>query len=529
MTEPAPEPTSDPTADPAVADTRVTVLVAGAGVTGRAVVHALRGLADVVLTGDHDAPPWLDEAPGVRWEQGLTAVPDGVSIVVASPGLRPSTPVLLNAAARGIEVIGEVELAWRLDRSGRLGDPRPWLAVTGTNGKTTTTGMLESILRAAGRTVTACGNIGWPAVEAVAATDPAQQVIAAELSSFQLHSAPTLRPTAGVVLNVAEDHLDWHGSMQAYGQAKARVLTGDWAVAVLDDPGAAALLRDAPAARWIGVTAAAPEPGQIGVVDGTVVDRAVGGAAGRELFAVADVRPPGPHNVTNAMAAAALALTVGATPDEVARGLRAFVPGGHRNVLVCRRAGVDWVDDSKATNPHAAAASLLSYPRVVWIAGGQLKGASVDDLVIAVRDRLAGVVLLGVDAPVLAAALSRHAPDVPVRAVPGTDDGVMTTVVRQAAALAGSDDTVVLAPAAASLDMFSSYADRGNAFSAAAQALPDGPVAAPVFLDPEQPGDADRSDAQQSDAQQAGAQQTGSQRSGSARATDQGGRRGKRR
>jgi len=185
------------------------------------------------------------------------------------------------------------------------------------------------------------------------------------------------------------------------------------------------------------------------------------------------VRPPGAHNVTNALAAAGLALAVGVEPAAVAAGLAAFTPGGHRNVPVAERAGVRYVDDSKATNPHAALASLLAYPRVVWVAGGQLKGAAIDDLVCSVRDRLAGAVLLGVDAPIIHAALSRHAPNVPVLPVPGTDDGVMRSVVSAAARMAAPGDVVLLAPAAASLDMFSSYAARGDAFAAAARELPD--------------------------------------------------------
>ncbi len=187
------------------------------------------------------------------------------------------------------------------------------------------------------------------------------------------------------------------------------------------------------------------------------------------------MRPAGEHNLTNALAAAGLALAVGVPAAAIARGLQNFTPGGHRNVLVAERSGVRYFDDSKATNPHAALASLQSFDRVVWIAGGQLKGASVDDLVRQVGDRLAGAVLLGIDAPIIQAALSRHAPDVPVLLVRGKDDGVMRTVVSAAASMAAPGDVVLLAPAAASLDMYSSYAARGNAFAAAASALPGGP------------------------------------------------------
>ena len=286
-----------------------------------------------------------------------------------------------------------------------------------------------------------------------------------------------MRPAAGVVLNVAQDHLDWHGSMAAYAAAKARALTGRVALAVIDDPGAASLLRASPAGLAVPIIGGRPFPGALGVRHGMLVDAAFGKDA---LIGVDQVRPGGEHNLTNALAAAGLALAIGVQGPSVALGLQNFTPGGHRNVLVAERAGVRYYDDSKATNPHAALASLQAYERVVWIAGGQLKGAAVDDLVGRVGGRLAGVVLLGVDAPIIAAALSRHAPDVPVQLVPGKDDDVMRTVVSAAAALAAPGDVVLLAPAAASLDIFSSYAARGNAFAAAANALPGAADAAGV-------------------------------------------------
>jgi UDP-N-acetylmuramoylalanine--D-glutamate ligase len=452
------------------------VLAAGVGVTGLPVVRYLAGTgATVVVTSNRPAPGELAQIPGdVTFAGDLTNPPAGTDLVITSAGIPPTNPLLAAASAAGIEVIGEVELAWRLDLAS--GDPRDWLVVTGTNGKTTTTGMLESILRAAGRTVTASGNIGWPVLEAVLAgtggDGPRQDVIAAELSSFQLHWAPGIRPAAGVVLNVAEDHLDWHGSMTAYAAAKARALTGRVALAVIDDPGAAGLLTASKANLVVPILSGRPFPGALGVRRGMLVDNAFGAD---ELLAAADIRPPGEHNVTNALAAAGLALAAGAPGKAVASGLRSFAPGGHRNVLVAQRSGVRFYDDSKATNPHAALASLQAYPRVVWVAGGQLKGASVDDLVRRVHDRLAGVVLLGVDAPIIEAALSRHAPDVPVLVVPGKDDDVMRTVVNSAAGMAVPGDVVLLAPAAASLDMYSSYAARGDDFAAAARALPGDP------------------------------------------------------
>ncbi len=444
------------------------VVVAGGGVSGTSVMRYLVALdCRVVVTADGSAPALpADLIRRVDAVADLTAPPADATLLVTSPGFRPTAPLLVAAADAGVEVIGDVELAWRLDR--RRPSPRDWLVVTGTNGKTTTVGMLESILQAAGRVVTACGNIGWPVLEAVSA-EPRQEVIAAELSSFQLHYAPSVRPTAGLVLNLAPDHLDWYdGSMAAYGADKARALTGEIAVAVVDDPAAARLLADSPARRKVTVTAGPPGPGALGVVDGFLHDRAFG--AGR-LLAAADVVPAGTHNLTNALSAAALALAAGAPVGAIAAGLRNFRPGDHRNVQVLVRRGIRYVNDSKATNPHSAAASLAAYDRVVWIAGGQLKGAPVDDLVAAVAPRLAGVVLIGVDAPLIGAALSRHAPNVPRMDVPGTDHEVMTEAVRAATAMAARGDVVLLAPAAASLDMFTSYAARGRAFADAVAGL----------------------------------------------------------
>jgi UDP-N-acetylmuramoylalanine--D-glutamate ligase len=201
---------------------------------------------------------------------------------------------------------------------------------------------------------------------------------------------------------------------------------------------------------------------------GVLTDRAFGGGA---LAPADEVRPAGPHNVANALAAAALARAHGVDPAAIRAGLAAFVPDRHRNEPVAEIAGVAYVDDSKATNPHAAAASLGSYDPVVWIAGGLLKGAPVDELVAAVADRLAGAVLLGADQAVIAAAIARHTPNLPVVAVSRTDDGAMSEVVRAATGLARAGDTVLLAPAAASMDMFRDYGARGDAFAAAVRAL----------------------------------------------------------
>jgi len=444
-----------------------TVLVCGAALAGQSMARALLARGVRVLLADRAESPAVARlvAAGARFVGTPGAVPAGVEQVLTSPGWRPDHPLLVDALARGLEVIGEVELAWRLRRPGAA----PWLAVTGTNGKTTTVRMLESILRASGERALAVGNVGVSVVDAVGAEEP-YDVLAVELSSFQLHWSSTLAPQAGALLNVAPDHLDWHGSMAAYTQAKTRVWNGPVAIGNADDPAVATLLAASRAGTRVGCTLAVPAPGQLGVSGGLLIDHAFA-ADPVELVPSADIAPAGAHNVANALAAAALARAHGVAPGDVSAGLRAFVPDPHRNQFLLERAGVGYVDDSKATNPHAARASLSAYERVVWIAGGQLKGAPVDELVAEVAGRLAGVVLLGADRAAIAAALRRHAPDVPVIDVANTDDGAMTEVVRTAAGLARPGDTVLLAPAAASYDMFTGYAARGAAFGAAVRAL----------------------------------------------------------
>jgi UDP-N-acetylmuramoylalanine--D-glutamate ligase len=449
--------------DPRTDLTGRTVLVCGARFAGQAAARALldRG-ARVVLT-DRGRPDGIADltAAGARFAGPLEALPAGTELVVTSPGFAPSHPLFASAAALGVEVIGELEFAWRLRGDGAA----DWLVVTGTNGKTTTVRMLESILLAAGLRARAVGNVGVSVIDAVLAAPP-YDVLAVEASSYQLHWSSTIRPAAGALLNLAPDHLDWHGSMSAYEQAKTAVWAGAVAIGNADDGRVSALLP----AGGVTFTLAPPAENQLGVAGGRLLSRAFGDE-GRELIEAAEVHPAGAHNVANALAAASLARARGVPAAAIAAGLRAFVPDPHRNLPVHSNGGVTWVDDSKATNPHAARASLTAYPRIVWIAGGQLKGVDVDELVAEVADRLAGAVLLGADRAVLARALARHAPDVPVIVVDSTDDGAMTEVVHAAAGLSRPGDTVLLAPAAASYDMFSGYGARGDAFAAAAMDL----------------------------------------------------------
>jgi UDP-N-acetylmuramoylalanine--D-glutamate ligase len=470
----------------------VRAVVAGFGVSGFAAADNLNHLgARVVALDESDAGDRPEKAEllevlgaDVRLGPGSTAtLPDDVDLVVTSPGWRPDSPLLAQARARGIPVWGEVELAWRLR------DPdhdTPWLCVTGTNGKTTTVQMLDAILRAAGLRSVAVGNVGLPIVEAVMDPTP-YDVFAVELSSFQLHYTYSMSAEAAAVLNVAEDHLDWYDSigpapMQSYAADKGRIYERVQKACIYNDadPETERLVREADVlegARAIGFTLGMPGVGMLGVVEDILADRAFiqeRESSAAELCTLDDLASQAPHNVANALAAAALARAHGVPQAAVRDGLRSFRPDGHRIAVVGERDGVTWVDDSKATNPHAAQSSLQAYEHVVWVAGGLAKGARFDDLVRTVGGRLRGAVLLGRDRDVIAAALSRHAPDVPVIVVEGDETGAvdgghasMERVVVAAAELARPGDTVLLAPGCASMDMFTNYAERGDAFAAA--------------------------------------------------------------
>ncbi len=466
---------------------RLRVVVAGFGVSGYAAADNLTFLgAQVTALDDAQTATMAEQATlletlgaTVRLGPGSTAVlPDAVDLVIVSPGWRPTAPLLAQAASRGIPIWGEVELAWRLRDPER---PAPWLAVTGTNGKTTTVEMLESMLRAGGLRTVAAGNVGLPLVEAVMDPEP-YDVLAVELSSFQLHYTQTMACESAAVLNVADDHTDWHGSLAAYAEDKGRIYQSVQRACVYNvaDPMTEHLVREADVtegARAIGFTLGTPSVGMLGLVDDVLCDRAFierRHDSAAELCQLSDLASPAPHFVANALAAAALARSHGVSPAAVRDALRAFTPGAHRISPVATSGGVTWIDDSKATNPHAAMASLRAYDPVVWVAGGLAKGAVFDELVIAVRDRLRGVVLLGKDAPVIAEALGRHAPDVPVFHIEAGETSVMDAVVASAAAMAQPGDTVLLAPGCASMDMFANYGERGDAFAAAVRRRVDG-------------------------------------------------------
>ena len=459
----------------------VRAVVAGFGVSGFAAADNLNHLGAQVTALDEASSPSQEEraellgvlGADVRLGAGSTAVlPEDVDLLVTSPGWRPDAPLIAQAQARGVPVWGEVELAWRLRDPER---PAPWLAVTGTNGKTTTVQMVDAILRAAGLRSTAAGNVGLPLVEAVMDPEP-YDVIAVELSSFQLHYTSSMSAESAAVLNLAEDHLDWYSSFEAYVADKGRIYEQVQRAAVYNvaDERTRQLVEAADVvegARAIGFTLGMPGVGMVGVVEDILADRAFieqRETSAAELCTIADLASPAPHFVANALAAAALTRAHGVSAAAVRDGLRSFRPDGHRIARVAVIDEVTWVDDSKATNPHAATASLQAYDPVVWVAGGLAKGARFEDLVRSVAGRLRGVVLLGRDRHVIAEALSRHAPDVPVIEIGDGETGdPMERVVDAAAVLARPGDTVLLAPGCASMDMFANYGARGDAFASA--------------------------------------------------------------
>ncbi|GAA2425133.1 UDP-N-acetylmuramoyl-L-alanine--D-glutamate ligase [Streptomyces mauvecolor] len=463
------------------------VTVAGLGVSGMPVARVLNGLGAAVTVVNEGADERSRTQAAELEAQGITVrlgdgatLPEGTELIVTTPGWRPDKPLFAAAAEAGVPVWGDVELAWRLrDLDGRT--PAPWLAITGTNGKTTTTQMLASILSAAGLRTAAVGNIGVSLLDVVLGEEQ-YDVLAVELSSYQLHWAPSLRAHSAAVLNLAPDHLDWHGSMEAYAADKGRIYEGNTIACVYNaqDKATEDLVREADVeegCRAIGFTLATPGPSQLGVVDGILVDRAFvqnRQKNAQELAEVSDVFPPAPHNIANALAAAALARAFGVEPKAVRDGLKAFRPDAHRIEHIADIASVAYIDDSKATNTHAAEASLAAYDPIVWIAGGLAKGASFDELVQRSAKRLRGVVLMGAERHLIAEALARHAPEVPVVDLDRTDTGAMSAAVREAAGLARPGDTVLLAPACASMDMFANYNKRGEAFAEAVRELAAG-------------------------------------------------------
>lgn len=466
----------------------LTVTVLGAGVTGFAVADTLVELGCTVLvTGESvgDDRATLLDVIGARHveaamaEQAAVLADAAPDLVVVSPGYHPDAPPLRWAAEHDIPVLGDIELAWRV--RDKLGEPAEWITITGTNGKTTTTQLAVAMFAAAGVRARACGNIGSSVLDAVREPED-WRVLVVELSSYQLHWMQQVSPLASVCLNVADDHLDWHGSAAAYRAAKGRVYERTRVACVynVEDPVTEQLVREAEVvegARAIGFTRDVPRVAELGIVDDVLCDRAFLDDRRRAalelttLDVLASAGLAAPHVVADVLAAAALARAADVPPAAIAAAVAAFRLDAHRIQPVGEHDGVRFVDDSKATNPHAASASLGAFESVVWIVGGLLKGVDVQPLVAQHAARLRGAVVIGAERGALLTALARHAPGLPVReVVPEDTDDVMTRAVELAAGMAQPGDVVLLAPAAASMDQFTDYGQRGALFAQAVRA-----------------------------------------------------------
>jgi UDP-N-acetylmuramoylalanine--D-glutamate ligase len=441
------------------------VLVLGAGVTGKSVARFLdsRG-ASVTLVDDN--------ADGAIKPDDVKL--DDFDAVVISPGWRQDHPLVLQILNSSIELLNEIDIAWHL--RGEKAPHQKWIALTGTNGKTTTVEMTAAILQAAGIKAVACGNVGDTVIDAVDRPD-AYEVLVLELSSFQLHWMRKAEFRAAAILNIADDHLDWHGSFDAYADAKFSILNRAEIAILNADDGPVVVRANRFSGRKVFFSLNTPAPGEIGVVEELLVDRAfvADPQQASMICELVDVVPTVPHNVSNALAAAALARAVDVPHEVIQKALQAFRPGRHRIETVYEADGITWIDDSKATNPHAAGASLMSHLSVVWIAGGLAKGADVEPLVQRCASRIKVAILIGTDRHLIEAALIKYAPEVPRVVIDppsdyirgGESNSLMERVITEATNHAVAGDAVLLAPACASMDQFISYADRGDRFAAA--------------------------------------------------------------
>jgi len=446
------------------------ILILGAGVTGLAVAQSLSKRGAVISIADDQIKD------GTGFEVGLSNSYDVTNFdaVLVSPGWKSDHALIVSANKNGVKLINEIDVAWNLKTD--LAPNQRWIAVTGTNGKTTTVEMVAAMLAEGGIPAMACGNVGTTVIESVESSENFD-VLVLELSSFQLHWMREANLVAAAILNIAADHVDWHGDFESYANAKMSILDRT-STGIFNAADEQVLTR---AARWQGrkvfFSLDSPGPGEIGIVEDLLVDRAfVPDPQAAEMLAeLVDVTPTVPHNVLNALAASGLARAVGVDHAAIRRAIQNFKPGRHRIETVLVKDEITWIDDSKATNPHAAAASLLATLSAIWIAGGLAKGAEMSDLIQRCKSRIKAAILIGADRELIAAELRQQAPEVEIVYIDpdpnysrgGVDNSLMESAVKAAQVRAKSGDTVLLAPACASMDQFISYADRGDRFSAA--------------------------------------------------------------
>ena len=435
-------------------------LVIGAGVTGMACQEALVNFGANSKVFDEKVKTGADI---------VNEIPDGVELAIVSPGWRDDHMIISKLRSGGVEILSEIDFAWQVKQV--LAPSQKWIALTGTNGKTTTIKLVESIFKAANINGVACGNVGETVIASVCAKKPLDY-LAIELSSFQIHWSNLPQYESVVVLNIAEDHIDWHGSFEAYAQAKLKLLKHSNKVILNKSDSELSRRTSSDLITWFSLDT--PNAGELGVVENLLIDRAFSASPSQanEIAELVDITPTVPHNVLNALAAAALALSIGIKYKDIKSGLKNFSPDHHRMELVLIKNEINWIDDSKATNPHAAAASLLSNFKVIWIAGGLAKGASMSDLVKKCASRIKSVILIGEDRELIAKAIEEYSPKIEVVRVNQLSDAktLMKDVVSAAIKLAQPGDTVLLAPACASMDQFDSYVQRGQLFAQAVKA-----------------------------------------------------------
>ena len=434
-------------------------IVFGAGVTGAPTISFLQSRGAQVSVVDEKVE-----------EEGVLNTLDALNLseikfAVVSPGWRIDNPLILKVQRAEIELISEIDLAWRVKKE--IAPEQRWLALTGTNGKTTTVQMAEAMMVESGIKALACGNVGFTAIEAVTSSKAA--VLVLELSSFQLEWSMEAEYESVAILNIAEDHIDWHQSFENYARAKFKI-AAHAQVVILNKHDSEIVKRAQDLShRVIWFSLDTPAPHQIGLVENLIVDRAFIESEAEALFELADIKPAVPHNLLNAMAAAALARSIGVSADAIAKAVKKFKLDHHRLELVAERDEIRWIDDSKATNPHAAMAALQSQLSAIWIAGGLAKGAAMDELVQRCKNRIKAAILIGADAPIIEAALRKYAPEIQIASIdPGLKGiDVMKRAVALAHTQAKAGDTVLLAPACASMDQFKNYAERGDLFAQA--------------------------------------------------------------
>ena len=447
-------------------------LVFGAGITGLAVAQTLQSYGcSITCVQDVVTERKVNGFDVIEVSEAITRMAEWDQVVV-SPGWQPRHPLI--QAAQGKTLLNEIDLAWQIKEE--HAPHQKWIAVTGTNGKTSTVELTTAILNRAGLNAVACGNVGDTVIAAVDRSEPADYLVL-ELSSFQLHYSELPEFEAVALLNIADDHLDWHGDLASYARAKVRILNNAKCAILNGDDGATVAATFDWRGRKVFFTLNSPRAGELGVVEELLVDRAFV-ADPQEATMVAelkDVAPTVPHAVSNALAAAGLARALNVTGEKIKEAVSEFRPGRHRLEVVAKSNGITWVDDSKATNPHAAAAALLAHLSSVWIAGGLAKGARMELLIQRTHPRMRAAILIGKDRELIASALRTHAPQVPIHVIEQSEDesaqDLMVRVAKLAKEIAVSGDTVLLAPACASMDQFTSYSDRGDKFASAVRTV----------------------------------------------------------